>query len=56
MTDQVYDAYGERVAKVTPRRAVAVADKPSRLLSRFCVGLIWTIALALVAARVFVGV
>lgn len=56
MTDQVYDAYGERVTKVTPRRALVVADQPSRLLLRFGVGLIWTIALALVAARVLVGV
>jgi hypothetical protein len=57
MSDQVFDVFGERVAVARGAvRTEPVSDNPSRFLARFGVILFWVLAIAIVSARVFVGV
>jgi hypothetical protein len=54
MSDQVFDAFGERVV---PGREDLRSEQPaSRFLARFGVTLFWVLAVAIVSARIFVRV
>lgn len=57
MSDQLFDAFGDRVAcDRVALRAEQASDNSSRFLARFGVTLFWLLALAIVSARIFVGV
>jgi hypothetical protein len=57
MTDQIFDAFGDRLAS-SERRPIAetAPDNSSRFLARFGVALFWVMAIAIVSARIFAGV
>ena len=57
MSDQLFDAFGDRVASDRAAlRAEQASDSSSRFLARFGVTLFWVLAIAIVSARILAGV
>jgi hypothetical protein len=57
MSDQLFDAFGDRVASDRAAlRAEQASDSSSRFLARFGVTLFWVLAVAIVSARILAGV
>jgi len=56
MSDQHFDAFGDRSSAVQPRPDDELISAPSRFLARFGATLFWALVAAIVIARVFVGV
>jgi hypothetical protein len=56
MSDQLFDAFGDRLGSVRPRPGEEAISAPSRFLARFGTTLFWAVVAAIVVTRAFVGV
>ena len=56
MSDQFFDAFGDRVASDRVASRAEQGSDSSRFLARFGVTLFWVLALAIVSARILAGV
>jgi hypothetical protein len=56
MSDQHFDAFGDRSITVRPRPGDELVSAPSQFLARFGATLFWALVAAIVITRVFVGV
>jgi hypothetical protein len=56
MSDQHFDAFGDRLSAVRPRLGDEVMSSPSRFLARFGTGLFWVVVAVIIITRVLVGV
>jgi hypothetical protein len=56
MSDQHFDAFGDRSSAVRPRPDDELISAPSRFFARFGTTLFWALVVTIVITRVFVGV